>query len=391
MLSLAPLERDARVLRQIGLGQDLGYRVTAIAWGRLDRQREGVALKPIAPWRFGRAARAAQALLVAAGRVDAGAWRRWYWRKPDHGAALDAIRADPPDLIHANEAIALPAAVRGAADTGARLLFDAHELSLDQRKGRRLEHRLAAPLYRWLLETYAPRCDAMITVSPRIAAIYARELGVACGVVRNAPPYRAAPFRSTDPHCIRLVHHGMALRGRRLEDAIALVGALDRRFRLRLMLVPGSNGYVEELRELADRRAHGRVEFHPPVPADDVTDAIADCDIGLALVPPIDESYRLALPNKFFEYLMAGLGVLVGPSPEMVDICRQFECGFLAHDHTPQAAAALLGATSLEAIDRAKRGALRAAAVYNAEVEMTALAELYSRLLSGEAPWKPLA
>ena len=89
VLSLAPLERDARVLRQIQLGQDLGYRVTAIAWGRLDRQRAGVALKPVAPWRFGRAARAAQALLVAAGRVDASAWRRWYWRKPDHAAAHD--------------------------------------------------------------------------------------------------------------------------------------------------------------------------------------------------------------------------------------------------------------------------------------------------------------
>jgi len=169
VVSLAPLARDARVLRQIELGSRLGYRVTAVTWGRLDHERPLVSLAAVQPVRAGALRRSARASLVLAGRLSPSFWQRWYWSKPDHRQALAAIQAASPDLIHANEAIALPLAVRAATATGARLLFDAHELSLDQRKGRRLESRLAAPMYRWILRTYAPRAHAMITVSPRIA------------------------------------------------------------------------------------------------------------------------------------------------------------------------------------------------------------------------------
>jgi hypothetical protein len=386
VVSLAPLERDARVLRQVDLGSRLGYRVTVVAWGQLDYERPGVTLAPVQPVRAGRPSRVVRAALVLAGRLRTSLWPRWYWSKPDHQQALAAVQAARPDIIHANEAIALPLAVRAATATGARLLFDAHEFTLDQRKGRRLERSLAAPMYRWLLRTYAPRAHAMITVSPRIARAYEDELGVACGVVRNAPAYRPTTFRPTDPAAIRIVHHGVAMRARRLEDALALVAALDPRYSLRLLLVPSSPGYLEELRSAASRLAPGRVEFREPVAPEDVVAAIADCDVGLAVVPPVDESYRLALPNKFFDYLAAGLAPLIGPSPEMADICREFSCGLIADDFSPASAARLLRGIGAEAIDDRKRGALRAAAIYNAGHEMGHLAALYEHLLAGDRP-----
>jgi hypothetical protein len=104
-------------------------------------------------------------------------------------------------------------------------------------------------------------------------------------------------------------------------------------------------------------------------------------------VPPIDESYRLALPNKFFDYLMAGLAPVIGPSPEMADVCRQWDCGVVAPDFSVEGVASVLRDLDAAAIDRLKLQALEAAKVENAEREMATLAALYRRLVAGADPW----
>lgn len=374
------------MLREIDLGASAGYDVTVVGWGGLDRPRPGVTMVPVRRHVFGPAGRGVQGLLVAGGRAWPRLWLDWYWRKPDHRAALAAVEAAAPDLIHANEPMALPLAIRAKERTGAAVLFDAHELGLDPWKGRRVPRLVFGPLHRHLLQEHAVRADAMITVAPRIAARYEHALGVPCGVVRNAPPYQAMDFRPLGRDRIRLLHHGVALRGRRLEDAIHTVARLDDRFELELMLVPGSPGYVESLRRLAAERAPGRVRFRPPVAPDEIVGTIADADIGLAVIPPVDESYRLSLPNKFFEYLMAGLAVVVGPSPEMAAICLEENCGIVAADHEPAAVATALASLDEGRIEAMKRAALAAARRYNAEREMETLAALYRRLMPGDDP-----
>jgi glycosyltransferase involved in cell wall biosynthesis len=54
-----------------------------------------------------------------------------------------------------------------------------------------------------------------------------------------------------------------------------------------------------------------RVHFAGAIASDDALQIAAACDAGLAIVEPISKSYELALPSKLFEYMMAGLPVVI--------------------------------------------------------------------------------
>lgn len=396
ILSLSDLARDGRVLRQIDAAAAAGYAVTVVGWGRADLVPlpEGVELRPVSPVRLRRAARAAQALRLLLGRVSSSWFTRWYWRKPDHAAARDAIVAARPDLIHANEAIGLPAAL-AAADVLAGgsagrsripVLFDAHEYSPDRLPHGTPTRFLAQPFYTWLIRTLAPRAAAMTTVADGIAARYRDAFGLDPVVIRNCPRYEALPFVPTDPARIRLAHHGVALRARRLADMIAVVAACDERFVLDFMLVESDPGCVDDLRDQAAQLAPGRITFSPPVAPAAIAAALnARADVGLFLLPPVDFSYRHALPNKLFEFIMAGLAVAIGPSPEMARVVAEHGCGLVADDFAPATLAARLNDLTAAEIDAWKRRSLEAARSLNAETEMGRLTALYASLLAAGA------
>ena len=42
--------------------------------------------------------------------------------------------------------------------------------------------------------------------------------------------------------------------------------------------------------------------------------------MGIFILPFTTKNYEFALPNKFFEFVHAGLGVVTGPSTEMLNI-----------------------------------------------------------------------
>lgn len=398
IVSLSDLARDGRVLRQIDAAAAAGYDVTVVGWGEPGRVPlpAGVRFTAVARHRFGPAGRAAQALRLALGRVSPRAFEAWTWRKPDHRAAFDAIVAARPDLIHANEAISLPialaaadalaAAPGGAARRRVPVLFDAHEYSPDRLPRRTLTRWLAQPYYTWLVRTQAPRAAAMTTVADGIADRYRDAFALAPVVVRNCPAYVDLAPRPTDPDHLVLVHHGVALRARRLEDMIDVVAACDCRFALTFMLVESDRGYVDDLARHAARAAPGRVTFRPPVAPADIARALnAAADIGLFLLPPVDFSYRHALPNKLFEFIMAGLAVAIGPSPEMARVVRDHGCGLVAADFAPSTLAARLGELTAADVDGYKRRSAAAARSLNAEGEMARLIGLYGALLAGRS------
>lgn len=392
IVSLSDLARDGRVLRQIDAAAAAGYDVAVVGWGAPGDVPlpAGVAFHPVAPVRLPRRARVAQAARLLAGRVSARWFERWYWRKPDHAAARDAVVAARPDLVHANEAISLPLALaaaeaihRPAVDRSpVPVLFDAHEYSPDRLARRSLTRFLARPFYTWLIRTQAPRAAAMTTVADGIADRYRAAFGLDPVVIRNCPAYRALPPRSTDPTHITLVHHGVALRARRLEAMIDVVAGCDDRYRLAFMLVESDPGYVDALAQRAARVAPGRVAFHAPVAPAEIAPKLHGLgDIGLFLLPPVDFSYRMALPNKLFEFIMAGLAVAIGPSPEMAQVVDAHGCGVVAPDFAPASLAAQLNALSSDDIDAMKGRSLEAARVLNAEAEMGRLMALYRALL----------
>lgn len=384
VLAFSPIARDARVLRQVTYLSRY-YNVHVLGFVDNTWIPGATRVWPLPhPPRWWRALGAA--LFLPPGRIwPAGFYEAWYWTRPEHRAAYQALLSIRPDVIHANDVQAIPVAFRAAAQTGAQVIVDLHEYAPLELEDGRLWRFFVKPRAEYYLRRWMPQAAAAITVNDTLAERYAREWAFTPIVVRNAPALTPeVGFRATEPARIHLVHHGGTLRRRRTELMIEAIAQADSRYHLHFILV-GDPVYIEELREQAQALAPTRIHFHPPVPATEVVTRIAQYDVGFYILPPAGYNEAAALPNKFFDFVNAGLAVCTGPSMEMARLSEQYGFGIVAPSFDPAAVAQTLNRLTAEDIDRMKRNALAARRSLNADVEMGKLLAVYERLLAEKA------
>ena len=278
------------------------------------------------------------------------------------------------DVVHANDVDTLPAAWLLARASGARLVYDAHELYADQEPDPPRLQRLVA---RALEGVLARRADAVLTVSEAIAEELQHRLALPLTptAVLNAPERDETepPPREDGP--LRAIYQGAMGPGRPLEDLlVAAEHAREVRFTLR---VAGAD--ADALRRAA---AHlPNVEVVEPVPPTELVDALRGYDVGLIINRPVTRNDELVFPNKLFEYLMAGLAVAVPRLPGMTPLVEGEDVGVTYEPGRPAklgAALAELGHDP-ERLARLRRNARAVAvALYNAEAQRERLAEVWA-------------
>lgn len=289
----------------------------------------------------------------------------------------DKLAAQKFDIVLVNDMNPLPLAFHLAK--GAPVVFDAHEYYPEEFSGSRLWRLLFRRHYVQLCEEYIPRCAAMTTVCPGLAELYQKHFGARPTVIRNAPEYEELAPSPPLGGGIRLIHHGGASKDRRIEDMIALMDMLDERFTLDLMLV-GKGAYLNSLRALAAKNP--RIAWREPVAMREISLAINNYDLGLYILPPSNINNTYALPNKFFEFMQARLGIAIGPSPEMARLVKEHDLGVVAKDFSLPAMAEALNALTVEDIARFKQNSHQAARLFNAKNEMDKLANLLKDTLA---------
>ncbi len=381
LISFSPVYRDGRVLRQIeylaphydltviGYGTKPGFDVE---WIPIDRH---LTLPD----------KVMTSLLLVAGRVVPAIYDYRYWHRPHYAQAWAKMQGRQFDAYYANEWAAVPLAVRAAAATRAPVVYDAHEYSPLEQEGNPAWMLFYSPMITYLLRRYTPRIQAAITVCQPIADRYEREFGFKPMLVLNTPRPVEVPDHELDPNRIQLVHHGSAQRDRRIEIMIEAMPQTDARYHLNLMLVDQEPGCLDGLKQLARTIAPERVTFLDPVPPAQIVASIARFDLGLSLVSPTSYNHLMSLPNKLFEAINAGLGVVVGQSPAMIDIIEKHGCGVATPSFEPAAIAATLNRLTLEEINQMRAASRRAAQVLNADFQTAQLVDLFRSLLAEAA------
>lgn len=252
--------------------------------------------------------------------------RASYWAVPAVVAAQQLLAAEQPfDIVIANDIDTVGLAVSLGARLGVHA--DIHEYAPKQNEELFMWRLFIAPYVRWMCRTFLPRVDSMTTVGWGIAEEYKRVFGLDAGVVTNAAPYaELAPLPVADP--IRLVHSGAALRNRRIDVLVEAALMARTPVTLDLYLMPNDPEYIAELRDRASSST--TVTIHDPLPYAELVEALNAYDVGLPVIPPANFSYEWSLPNKFFDYVQARLGVIIGPSPEMRTTLDQYGLGVTA-------------------------------------------------------------
>ncbi len=123
-----------------------------------------------------------------------------------------------------------------------------------------------------------------------------------------------------------LVYQGVILDGRGLKILFDTLKDLNN---FSLIILGGGEkiNYYKKLSE--DENLTGKVYFAGKIIQEELLNYTASCDIGISIIEDISLSYHYALPNKLFEYIMAGIPVIVSKLPQMVKIINEFNTGWI--------------------------------------------------------------
>jgi glycosyltransferase involved in cell wall biosynthesis len=371
-----------------------GFRCSAMAPAGLAGQ-----FRPTALRRIGRlvhrslrrlvAGRVRYALRLLAVRIRPALARDIYWSFSENIRQIyDVANQVNAGIWLANDWTMLPLAARLAREKGGVYGYDTHEFAAeeygDDRRWR-LWHR---PMVCALERQFIREAAVVSAVSPGIGA----RLGSLYGLtpesitIRNMPHFEACSFRPTTPDRVRVLYHGIVTPGRGLEAAIDSVVAWRPEFELTIR-GPGDRGYLEALRcRITERRLTGRIIIAPPVPMTALVREATAHDIGFFALPGSNRHNELALPNKFFEYVMAGLAVCLTDLPEMTRLVRQYDLGVTFRSVDPGSIAAAINTLDPASIDRYKHNSLKASRELCWERESERLVGAYSALLGRATP-----
>jgi glycosyltransferase involved in cell wall biosynthesis len=274
--------------------------------------------------------------------------------EPRDRSAFERLSGGRWDVVVAHDAQTLYLASRLAPRYG--VLADMHEYAPKQSPASLKWNLLAQPYYNWICRTFAARAEAVTTVSSGIVDEYKRVFGFDSTLVVNATPYQDLPVNPVSPP-IRLVHSGGVAPQRRLDIMIRAVRESSADVVLDLYLMGGETPLMTELRALAGDDP--RIRFCEPVPYGELVRTLNAYDVGLSIFPPTTFNLAWCLPNKFFDFIQARLGVIVGPSPEMKRFVDEYEVGLVLPDFEPASLAAALEALTPERVSEWKQASNR--------------------------------
>lgn len=143
---------------------------------------------------------------------------------------------------------------------------------------------------------------------------------------QDAPPWRPEGVAPTDLMAVFAGTHGMA---NGLDAVLDAAAELKRRRRGDIKLVLIGNGKLKPaLQARAEREALDNVVFHDPVNKKRLASLMAATDLGLQVLANVPAFYFGTSPNKFFDYIAAGLPVLNNYPGWLADMINENSCGF---------------------------------------------------------------
>jgi glycosyltransferase involved in cell wall biosynthesis len=210
--------------------------------------------------------------------------------------------------------------------------------------------------------------------------------------VLNVPTYREIPHSDRlrqhlglAPDVRIALYQGNMQPNRSLDQLVNAAPFLDPGIVIVMMgkAVEETRIQLEEL--IATKGVADRVKIIPAVPYAELLDWTASADIGLTIFQPgYTRSIRYCLPNKLFEYLMAGLPVLSSQLDAIAEVLQTYEVGQILPSLTPSDIGASINAMLADstALARMRDNALKIVQKeFHWENEKQKLIQVYNEIL----------
>lgn len=264
----------------------------------------------------------------------------------------------------------------------AKLVYDAHELETETNGSKGFRQKLS----KWLEKKLIHKADMTLVVSESIADWYANEYNIARPpVVLNAPNTRELKINNhfreqlgIREDQIILLYQGGLMPGRGVH---LILEAFKQRKDDKVVAVFMGYGPLEADIKIAAEQ-HSNIYFFPAVPPQVVLEYTASADFGISLIENTCLSYYYCMPNKLFEYAMAGLPVLVSNMKDMSELVTRYAMGAVISDFSADGINQAVDNFLAQDLTRMKANAYQAACENAWEVQEQKMLAAYQKLLS---------
>jgi glycosyltransferase involved in cell wall biosynthesis len=313
--------------------------------------------------------------------------RKFRFLQYNHYAAWVGRRL-AADIYHSVDLDTLQAAFWASGGKG-KIIYEARELytELEALSGRPRTQAIWRALERKLIG----KTDKVITINESIA----KELCIRYGiekpvVIRNVGrlPKEIKPIdfrkRFEIPADWKvLIYQGVLRRGQGLPYLLEVMAGLENV----VLILVGSGPIEDELKAETTRlNLNSKVRFTGQVPPDELANYTAGATAGILFMEDVALNNKLALPQKLFQYLAAGIPQIVSPMPELSGFVESEGTGLVVPLGNSQSAARLIAEffSDNSRYDKAKANCAVSAPKNNWDVESAKLVELYQCLERGQ-------
>jgi len=237
-----------------------------------------------------------------------------------------------PKVVNAHAHGVLPFALFAKYLFRSLVVYDAHELETEQTTGMNLRKKLS----KWLERKLIHKVDMMLVVSESIADWYVDEYNInRPAVVLNAPNQRELKannhFReklSISDEQVILLYQGGLFAGRGVQ---LILDAFKARTDNKVVAVFMGYGELEQNIKGAAAEKNN-IFFFPAVPPQVVLEYTSSADLGIHLIQNTCLNHDYCMPNKLFEYSMAGLPIIVSNMKDMSELVIKNKMGAVISD-----------------------------------------------------------
>jgi len=289
------------------------------------------------------------------------------------------------DIFHAVDLDTFYAARSAARKTGAKLIYESRELytELEALAGR----NTVRAFWRMLERRLIGKADKVITINGSIADELAKRYGIARPeVIRNVAPSTKST-KPVDLHSMLkipsdhriIIYQGILRSGQGLTYLLNLLTGLEK---VTLVLIGQGPIQADLGKATRDLNIGERVRFVGMVPPDKLQDYTASGNAGVLFMEDAALNNRLALPQKLFQYLSAGIPQIVSPLPEIAGFVEREKTGIVVSLTDPQGDASKINEFLRDNVryGAARDNCARSARENNWEIESQILIRIYREL-----------
>jgi len=241
------------------------------------------------------------------------------------------INHKKPDLIIASDLYSMIPIAKTKKYHNAKIIYDSRELYT---KLAGLKNKpIIQKIWNYYEKKYISQIDCTL-VTAEIDKNYLLKLykNLNIKIIQNLPSNNFIKPQSIDLKtmlCINkkdniLIYQGKFHEGRGIRFVIECMQKMEN---IVLVLIGDGPMKTQYIKTAKKSKLEEKIFFIDAVPYKNLSQFSADAYIGVSMIQPISKSYENALPNKLFEYAVAGIPTICSNLTAMQEMINQYQTG----------------------------------------------------------------